>query len=139
MVTDGIDGLPGIPGIQGLPGNDGTDGLQGIPGADGIDGVQGIPGVPGTPGASGISGEILSSTDVYGFTSTTTYSIAGKSSTDENRGSIIVPRGGTLSKLYVLPNQASSAGTSVTVTVRVNGVNTAITATDSGASNVVFF
>ena len=141
--TNGTDGAKGDKGDKGDTGATGTQGPKGDAGTNGTDGAKGDKGDKGDTGAtgaqgtSGISGEILTSSDPYLHISTLTYSIAGKSSPDELRGSMILPRGGTISKLYVLPNKASNAGSNVVVTVRVNGVDTAIKVTFLAGSSAV--
>jgi hypothetical protein len=133
--SNGTNGAKGDTGAKGDAGTNGTDGTKGDTGAKGDAGTNGTDGVKGD---SGITGEILTSIDVYGYKNTLYYSIAGKQSTDENRGAIVAPRSGTISKLYVLPNKVTVAGSSVTVTLRVNGADTALTATSVEGSAAVF-
>jgi hypothetical protein len=140
--TDGANGTKGDTGVKGDTGTQGPKGDKGDTGEKGADstvaGPKGDKGDTGVKGDSGISGEILTSLDVYGFMNTLYYSIAGKQSTDENRGAIIATRSGTISKLYVLPNKITVAGSSVTVTLRLNGADTVLTATSIEGSAAVF-
>ena len=140
--TDGANGTKGDTGVKGDTGAQGPKGDKGDTGEKGADssvaGPKGDKGDTGVKGDSGISGEILTSLDVYGFMNTLYYSIAGKQSTDENRGAIVATRSGTISKLYVLPNKITVAGSSVTVTLRLNGADTVLTATSIEGSAAVF-
>jgi hypothetical protein len=52
----------------------------------------------------------------------------------EDRATMIAPRAGTITNLFVKPNQTAAAGSSVTVALRVNGVDTALTATATSAN-----
>jgi len=52
----------------------------------------------------------------------------------EDRATLIAPRDGNLTNLFIRPNSAPDAASSVTVSLRINGVDSALAVTHTGAS-----
>ena len=137
---------PGPKGDKGETGAQGTQGAKGDPGTNGTDGAKGDKGDKGDTGAQGAKGDsgvvstILTSQSIHSsHFDPTAYSIGGNqgATATELRGSMIITRDGTLSRLYVLPSGVSNANSNVEITLRVNGVDTTLKVTALANSSAV--
>ena len=144
--TNGTDGAKGDKGDKGDTGAQGTQGVKGDPGTNGTDGAKGDKGDKGDTGAQGAKGDsgvvstILTSQSIHSsHFDPTAYSIGGNqgATATELRGSMIITRDGTLSRLYVLPSGVSNANSNVEITLRVNGVDTTLKVTALANSSAV--
>lgn len=84
-------------------------------------------------GAGGGGGAILVTQDLLMLASDTLFSIGAGVFSSEGRALMAAPRSGTLANLFVVPNVAPASGSIVTVTVRVNGADTALSVTHTDA------
>jgi len=92
-----------------------------------------------TPTPAAVGGAILDARGNFSLAaSTTTYAMNVEEGT-EQFVQIPVPRGGQLANLFVRPTQSPAAGAVLTVTVRVNGLDTLLAVTHTGldGSNTV--
>ncbi len=129
----GDKGDTGDAGAQGTQGPQGNVGPQGVPGNIGPQGPQGNVGPQGPPGP-------VSGTPIIGGTSGTSNLVsgrymgmfAGNQSSTERRVQNIMPIAGTVGNFTVFLETAPSTGSSWTLTLRKNGVDTAVTCTVSG-------
>jgi collagen triple helix repeat protein len=125
----GPQGSPGADGATGPPGPSGPAGPQGPPGADG---APGPPGPQGPAGANGTSGSVIGGN--YSSSGTMKFLIPwGGDTPNEVEAGIAVPSG-TARKLVVSLSVAPGVGRSVTITVRKNEVNTALSCTVAEAN-----
>lgn len=137
--TAGPAGPPGPSGPAGPQGSPGADGAPGPPGPSGLTGPQGSPGADGAPGPQGPAGANGTSGSVIGgnYSSsggTTKFLIPwGADTPNEVEAGIAVPSG-IARKLVVNLSVAPGAGRSVTITVRKNEMNTALSCTVAGAN-----
>ncbi len=134
----GPQGPAGPTGAQGEQGPIGPQGPQGPPGPIGPIGPMGPPGPPGPQGpagpagANGTSGSAIGGN--YANTGNNNFLFPwGTTSGTEANTNIPLPSG-KASKLVVSLTVAPGAGQSATVTIRKNGVNTALTCTVSGTA-----
>ncbi|MEA2602650.1 MAG: hypothetical protein QOF89_3642 [Acidobacteriota bacterium] len=137
--AQGPAGAQGSPGATGAQGEQGPIGPQGPPGATGPMGPAGPigpigpTGLTGPAGANGTSGSAIGGN--YANTATNNFLVPWGSTTSTTEANANVPLpSGTASKLVVSLTVAPGAGQSATVTIRKNGVNTALTCTASGTA-----
>jgi hypothetical protein len=138
--TDGAAGPQGPQGEQGPAGPAGTDGAagsqgeQGVAGPAGADGAVGPLGPVGPAGADGTSGSLLGGN--YSNTSDGNFLSPFNPSAGSEENTNLPVSFGTASKLIVNVGPALGAGSSVTLTVRKNGIDTGLTCTvAAGASS----
>jgi hypothetical protein len=129
----GLAGLQGADGAVGPQGEMGLAGLNGVDGATGPQGPQGEVGPQGATGPAGPAGEDGTSGSLLGGNYTNTgdgnfLSPFNPSAGSEDNTNLPVPSG-TASKLIVNVGSALGAGSSVTLTLRKNGVDTGLTCT----------
>lgn len=126
-----LKGARGPRGLRGLAGATGPRGLQGPAGPGGSPGSNGT---NGTPGASGVAGPTI----IAGSMGFPAFSVPGSSANfgSEASAQVPVPAGSsyTAKSFTVTKATAPGAGTSITVALRINGVNTALTCTIAGAA-----
>lgn len=129
----GSTGATGATGATGPSGPTGATGPAGPTGPTGAAGPAGATGPTGAPGANGTSGSAIGGN--YPNTGNNLFLIpwGNTSSATEDNANIPLPSG-TASKLVVSRVVAPGAGHSITVTIRKNGVNTALTCTISGTA-----
>ena len=158
----GPDGPAGPPGVAGPAGPDGPAGPPGVAGPAGPEGPQGVAGPAGPAGPNGpagpqgsvgpagpagpqgptgpvgLSGTVLTGGSGINVDSNNPPLYAApsvpESSFIENRVRLPLPAG-TLSALRVRSGENSFVGSTVTVTVRVDGVPTGMTCSITGASD----
>ncbi len=120
-------------GDTGATGPMGPAGPKGPMGPTGATGAMGPQGPPGPAGANGTSGSAIGGN--YANTGTNNFLIPWGSTTNATEANANVPLpSGKASKLVVSLTVAPGAGQSATVTIRKNGVNTALTCTVSGTA-----
>lgn len=130
--ADGAPGPAGPSGPAGPQGAPGMDGASGPPGPQGPQGLQGPAGPQGPAGASGTSGSMIGGN--YSSSGTTKFLIPwGGETANEVEAGVAVPSG-TARKLVVSLSVAPGGGRSVTITVRKNEVNTALSCTVAEAN-----
>jgi hypothetical protein len=133
----GPAGATGATGEQGPPGATGPQGPQGSPGPSGPQGQAGPPGQTGPQGPagpSGTSGSVIGGN--YPNTTSNNFLMPWGVSVNTTEANVNVPMpSGKASKLVVSLTVAPGANQSVTVTVRKNGVNTALACTITGSVN----
>ena len=143
----GAAGVPGATGATGSTGATGATGASGPTGTAGANGATGPTGSTGATGATGATGPTGPAFNVYGgsrskhtpSTNKTTYYapfyLDGEHDDedddhDDGKGGAQVPMvAGTLSNFRASISAAPGSGNSWIFTVRVNGVNTALTCT----------
>ncbi len=138
----GADGAPGPAGADGATGPMGPQGDAGPAGADGAPGPQGEvgpAGPQGPAGADGTSGSLLGGN--YPNTADDNFLSPFNPSTGSEENTNLPVSSGTASKLIVDVGSALGAGSSVTLTLRRNGVDSALTCTlaegESSCTNLV--
>jgi hypothetical protein len=117
-----------------VPGPQGPAGAIGPQGPKGDGGSAGASGTNGTPGASGVAGPTIIS-GTMGFPS---WSAPGSSANFGSEASALVPipagSAYTAKSFIASVSSAPGGGTSITITLRVNQVNTVLSCTISGAA-----
>jgi len=126
----GAQGATGAAGPEGPPGAAGPPGAQGLAGPTGPQGptgAQGPMGPPGPAGANGMSGSVIAGN--YANMGTNRFLIPWDTDGGIEANSNLAVPSGTASKLVVNLSVAPGGGGSATVTIRKNGVNTALSCT----------
>jgi hypothetical protein len=108
--------------------------LAGKDGADGSPGGAGAPGTNGTPGADGVAGPTLFAASIgYDTSNPSVFQVPGTGgqATMENTAQAPIPPGGafTARSLSVQLNNPPGASNSVEISLRINGVDTALECT----------
>ncbi|HEV2853700.1 MAG TPA: SBBP repeat-containing protein [Thermoanaerobaculia bacterium] len=120
--------------LQGETGATGAPGEQGLVGPQGPQGEKGDTGAIGPPGANGTSGSAIGG-NYPANTSNNDFLMPWGVTSSAAEANVSVPLpSGTASKLVVSLTAAPGAGGSVTIRIRKNGVNTALTCTVSGST-----
>lgn len=140
----GAAGADGAPGAAGEPGARGETGATGATGATGETGATGAPGPSGTPGADGTNGTpgaegATGPTIIAGsMAADNGWSSPGTGSNFGSEASALVPvppdSSHTAKSLVATVNTPPGAGKSITITLRVDQVDSALTCTIAGAS-----
>lgn len=126
------------PGPVGPTGQKGSDGVNGI---NGVTGPQGIPGIAVNTGATGPKGQndTMITFNSGGNYVNNAYQFFGSQNLIESEAQILINKPSVISNLYV-SNSGYDSNT-LTITVRVNGQDTALNVTMSGlqpiASNTI--
>ena len=137
----GPQGSQGPTGPQGPTGATGSVGSQGATGPQGPQGTQGAAGPQGSQGPQGPQGP--SATVVGGGTGSTnlsataaTFVSAFNSSASGTESAVdqLLPIDGTFSQFYIRLDGSPGSGNSYALTLRKNGVDTALTCTVSGTA-----
>lgn len=134
----GPQGNQGFQGPQGFQGNQGNQGFQGTnPGVQGPQGNQGLQGLQGFQGPASDGAVLAFGATINGGTALTRYgntTDAGLAVSSFPDTFIRAPRAGILRNL--IAERTAAPASSATLTVRVNFVNTALTATIAGLATV---
>lgn len=134
----GATGAQGAIGPQGPPGPTGDTGSQGPQGPAGPQGAQGPPGPDGPTGATGSRGPAVFSARANSYVSGTMFApVTGIATVTSLEGDVetLAPNASLAAKdLSVKVTAAPGAAASVTVTLRDDGADTAVTCTVSGLS-----
>jgi len=138
----GPQGLPGEPGAMGPAGPvgpEGPQGLQGEPGPQGPQGEVGPVGPEGPAGTDGTSGSLLGGN--YPNTADDNFLSPFNPSTGSEENTNLPVSSGSASKLIVNVGSTLGAGSSVALTLRRNGIDTALSCTvaegESTCTNLV--
>ncbi|HVT58218.1 MAG TPA: LamG-like jellyroll fold domain-containing protein [Thermoanaerobaculia bacterium] len=130
----GPAGPAGPTGAMGAAGAAGPAGPTGATGPAGPAGPTGAKGATGVPGANGTSGSAMGGN--YPNTATGSFLMPWSDTTSAIEANASVPLpSGTASKLVVSLTTEPGAGGSATITIRKNGVDTALRCTISGIAN----
>jgi len=130
----GAAGPTGPAGPSGPAGPTGTTGATGPMGPAGPAGPIGPTGPAGAPGANGTSGSAIGGNYPNSASGSFLMPWSDVVSTTEANASVPLPSG-TASKLVVSLTKEPGAGQSATITIRRNGVDTALSCTISGIAN----
>jgi hypothetical protein len=137
--AQGEVGPQGAQGEAGPAGPQGPEGPQGLQGLQGEAGPQGEVGPQGPAGADGTSGSLLGGN--YSNTSDGNFLSPFNPSAGSEENTSLPVSSGTARKLFVNVGTPLDAGASVTLTLRQNGADTALTCSvgegESTCSNVV--
>jgi hypothetical protein len=130
----GAAGAAGPGGPPGPAGATGAAGPAGPAGPTGATGPAGPVGPTGPPGANGTSGSAIGGNFPNSASGSFLMPWSDATSAIEANASVPLPSG-TASKLVVSLTKEPGAGQSATITVRKNGVDTALSCTISGIAN----
>ncbi len=124
----GAHGPTGADGVAGPAGPTGADGAAGPAGPTGPAGADGATGPTGPQGASGTSGSLIGCNN--GNVADNMFLIPWDITENATESNADVPvSSGTASKLVVAVSDPLEAGESITIVIRRNGANTALTCT----------